>query len=253
MIVKTEAVVLRATKFRESSKILVFYTREHGKMSVIAKGCRGPRSKFGSSLEPMSHVQAVVYRKEGRDLQLLSQCDLLESFFRISEEMERLYAAMTIVALLDKVAHPEEKNEPLFDATVGALRAINNATQNAANVLYKYEMDLLGHLGYTLKFHECVACGASLAKAAPAGLKLEKGGVLCESCSRGQLTDGVVPGPVLYWLQQFEAIADDGDVTAFSVANGERTELRNILYRYLRRHVEGVERLRTDEVFSSVL
>jgi DNA repair protein RecO (recombination protein O) len=253
MIVKTEAVVLRSTKYRESSKILALYTREHGKMSVIAKGCRGARNKFGSSLEPMSYVQAVLYKKEGRELQLLSQCDLVKAFSRVPEDMERLYAALTIVALLDKVAHPEEKNEPLFESTVAALQTINNATLNAANVLYKYEMDLLGYLGYTLNFKECVSCGAPLERVATAGLKLERGGVLCASCTGKQLTDGVVSGSVLHLLQRFQVAADIGNVMDLSLDREQRAEVRNLLYRYLRRHVEGLERLRTEAVFASVL
>ena len=253
MIVKTEAVVLRSMKYRESSKILALYTREFGKVSVLAKGCRGPRNKFGSSLEPMSHVLAVLYKKENRDLQLLSQCDLVRAFRHIPEDLELLYPAMTVVALLDKAAQPEEKNEALFERTVDALQAIDNATQNGVNVLYRYKMDLLDLLGYTLDFRRCVSCGAVLGGEMTVGLKLEKGGAMCASCAQKYLTDGVLPGSILMLLQRLQEPRDIGDVTQVTLEKSERTEVGNAVHRYLRRHVEGLERLRTEEVFASVL
>ena len=77
MIESTDAIVLRAIKYGDTSKIVTLYTRRFGKVAVIAKGARSAKSKFGSALEPMSLIQAVFYRKENREVQLLSQADLL--------------------------------------------------------------------------------------------------------------------------------------------------------------------------------
>ena len=76
MIIRTEAIVLRTMKYRETSRIATLYTKERGKVSVIAKGARDGKSRMGGALQPMNHVVALVYMKESRDLQLLTQCDL---------------------------------------------------------------------------------------------------------------------------------------------------------------------------------
>lgn len=253
MIVKTEAIVLRSMKYRESSKILSLYTREYGKLSVIAKGCRGPKNRFGSSLEPLNYVEAVLYKKSNRDLQLLSQCDVIKPFHRIPEEMERLYVALTVVALLEKVAHPEEKNEPLFEVTLAALQSVHDATQNKVNVLYKYEIELLNLLGYMLEFHRCASCGRPLTEERPVGLALDKGGVVCRPCAQKTPTDGTLSGQALVLLQKFQRCKTVNEVGAYAVLPEYRNELRDTLQRYLRRHVEGVERMRTEKVFAAVL
>jgi len=72
-------------KFRDTSKIVSLYTRRFGRVSVVAKGARDRKSRFGAALEPMSHVSAVFYKKERSDLHLLSQCDLLNGFRRIAD------------------------------------------------------------------------------------------------------------------------------------------------------------------------
>ena len=96
-IVKTEAVVLKSMKYRETSKIITFYTRDFGKVKAIAKGARQPKNKFGSSLEPMSYVLVVLYRKEHRDLQLISQCDLIKTFRHLSEDLDKMAVCMSAI------------------------------------------------------------------------------------------------------------------------------------------------------------
>ena len=71
MIVKTDAIVLKSMRFRETSKIVTFYTRRYGKIAAVAKGARETKNKFGAALEPMTGVNLVFYKKEQRDLQLV--------------------------------------------------------------------------------------------------------------------------------------------------------------------------------------
>ena len=253
MIVKTEAVVLRGMKYKETSKILTLYTREYGKLSVIAKGCRGPKSTFGSSLEPMNYVAAVLYKKDDRDLQLLTQCDVIKPFRHLSEDMERLHAAMTIVAMLERATHPEENNERLFTMTVESLEVINDATMNSVHVLYKFEMVLLDLLGFRPNFHVCHTCQTVLRSVTTAGLHLASGGVLCASCARNWAGDGTISGPTLRALQHLQEADRISEVTSYPMPTQIRNEVQGVLRKYLQRHVGGLEVLKTEEVFAALL
>src|SRR5436309_223798 len=77
-IVQTEALVVRSYRLGETSLIVSLFTRDHGLLRCVAKGARGPKSRFGASLEPGVRVSAVPYRKLTRDLQLLSKTDIAE-------------------------------------------------------------------------------------------------------------------------------------------------------------------------------
>lgn len=253
MIVKTEAVVLRGMKYRETSKILTLYTRQYGKLSAIAKGCRGPKSRFGSSLEPMSVVTVVLYKKEDRDLQLLTQCDVVRPLRRLSEDMDRLYAAMTVVALLERATHPEEKNERLFATTVSSLDAINDATVNPVNVLYKFEVSLLDILGFKPNFHTCSSCRKEMDGGTSVGLHLAMGGVLCASCSKDWAGDGTVSGQGLLVLQHLQDSDGMNEIARFSILPHVRNEVHEALRRYLQCHIEGLQGLKTEDVFSAIL
>ncbi|NDF71431.1 MAG: DNA repair protein RecO [Actinobacteria bacterium] len=70
-------VVVRTHKFGESDRIVTIVTQDSGKVKAVAKGVRKSGSRFGSRLEPMSHVQLQLYR--GRDLDIVNQVELVET------------------------------------------------------------------------------------------------------------------------------------------------------------------------------
>src|SRR5207247_3139168 len=78
----SDALVLRTYKLGETSKIVVLLTRERGKLRAVAKGARGPRSRYQSALEPLSQVRVGLHGRQGAELFRLGQCELLRSAFR---------------------------------------------------------------------------------------------------------------------------------------------------------------------------
>ena len=256
MIAKTEAIILKGMKYRETSKILTLYTRQYGKVSVIAKGARDPKSKFGSALEPMNYVLTVFYKKDNRDLQLLTQCDLMKSFRGISEDMGRLHAAMAIVELVDAVSHAEEQNVQLFETTVRSLEVINSATKNPLHLLYAFELQLAGILGFQPNFLTCHGCGRTMDETAMdesgVELQLNGGGVLCVHCVSKSLGQGRISAGSLKVLQRLQTLEDMEIATRMSFSSQIRNEIAGTLRRFLQSHVDGLHRLKSEEVFAAI-
>jgi DNA repair protein RecO (recombination protein O) len=256
VIVKTEAIVLKTMKYGESSKILTLYTLQYGKLSVIAKGARGPKSKFGSALEPMNHVLAVFYKKENRDLSLLSQCDLLGTFRHLSDDMDRMHAAMSIIALIDAVSHAEEENAELFRLALHSLGAVNDATKNAINVFYIFEIRLAGIAGFKPDFRVCARCGSPLdgktIKNGEAKLYMAAGGVACRVCSEAGIGRGTISASAVAVLQALQKSPDVRAVTEISLDARLREEIGTTLQNYLASHIEGLKVLKTEKVFAAI-
>ncbi len=257
MIVKTEAVVLKSMKYRESSKILSLYTREFGKISVIAKGARDRKSKFGSSLEPMNYVLAVIYKNEDRDLHLLSQCDLMKSYRRLTEDFERMSTAMAVLELINLIAHGEEQNEPLFKVLVDTLESINSATNSASNALYFIEMKLSEILGFKPNFLTCLKCSIPVSEDSGVSfgidVHLALGGVLCKDCSRSSGGDVRLSAPALNYLQRLQDSTTAKDIAETILLPQIKIEVGNLLRRYLQRHVENLHTLKSERVFAAIM
>ena len=140
MIVTTEAIVLRRRKQGDTSKILTLYTKAFGKLNVIAKGAREVKSKFGASLETFTHATVVFYRKEHRDLHLLSKAETIESNSQISKSLEKIEQAMAIIELVDNPREVEAAEATKKRAKAASSKkkgskkaARSEATENASN------------------------------------------------------------------------------------------------------------------------
>ena len=257
MIVRTEAVILRSLKYGESSKILHFYTRLFGRLSVIAKGARGKKSRFGSSLEPMSIVSAVLYKHENRDLHLLSQCDAILPLRKLTDDLDKMAVAMSVIGLVETIAHSEERNEPLFDVLTETLRVINGATNSAFSALYFFEVRLLEILGFRPDFHTCQGCSAPVGDFPSAGTHDARcgfgyAGVFCATCARegyGTRPVGIQTIKALQWLQDRSTAEQAMNL---SLSEHLRREIGESLRLFLRHHIEGFRDPKSEGVFSSI-
>ncbi len=246
MIARTEAVVLKSMKYRETSKIVTLYTLAFGKVSVIAKGARDLRSKFGASLEPMTHITAVFYRKPHRDLHLLSHSDIIEQFRRIHSEYDRMTAGYAVVDLLQAVMHGEEEHPGIFNLVTSALRAIETGTKNIPNVFYWYELQLAGLLGFAMSFDACGVCGAPIREGSEQrlGFNPMTGSIVDEGCGGSDARWISCSLRSVRILQQFSRITPEAAMS-IEAADESKREIERVLRGHFAAHVESTRRLRT--------
>ena len=119
---RDEGVVLRAIKLGEADRIVTIFTQGHGKIRAVAKGIRKTTSKFGARLEPTSRVALQCYK--GRDLDIVTQAETLESNRVLREEYALLTHAVPMLEAVDQVAQDREPNPALYRMLTGALRAL---------------------------------------------------------------------------------------------------------------------------------
>lgn len=132
-------VVLRTHKLGETDRIVTFITQESGKVRAVAKGVRKPGSRFGSRLEPMSHVQLQLYR--GRDLDIVNQVELVETANRTRGCLESTTEGLAMCEVVEQLSHDREPTPDLYRMLVGALRQLN--TKYSALVLPALQLRLL--------------------------------------------------------------------------------------------------------------
>ena len=101
-IIKTDAFVLKSFKYGETSKIVTLFTKDHGKLNAIVKGVRNYKSRICGTMESMNYISAVIYLKESRDLQLVSNAEYKRSFKGIVNNIDKIEIAYNIIELLNK-------------------------------------------------------------------------------------------------------------------------------------------------------
>ena len=126
---RDEGVVLRAIKLGEADRIVTIFTQGHGKIRAVAKGIRKTTSKFGARLEPTSRVALQCYK--GRELDIVTQAETLESNRALREEYALLTRAVPMLEAVDQVAQEREPNPALYRMLTGALRTLATTQQSA--------------------------------------------------------------------------------------------------------------------------
>jgi DNA repair protein RecO (recombination protein O) len=252
MIARTEAIVLKSMKYRDTSKIVTLYTLSFGKVSVIAKGARDIKSKFGASLEPMTHISAVFYKKPHRELHLLSDADILEEFRSLHSEYELMNAGFSVIALLNAVMHGEEEHPEIFRLVKRTLRALDTGTKNILSVLYCYEIQLAGLLGFAMSFDVCGICGTAVDAGGTGcyGFNPMMGTILDERCGGGEerwIPLSLQSARILQHLARVDPDAAAG----VGIPDATRMEIGRVLRSHFGSHVEATRRMKGFDAFGA--
>lgn len=171
-------VVLRTIKLGEADRIVTFVTERRGKVRAVAKGVRKTKSRFGARLEPLTHVALQCY--EGRNLDTVTQVEVIEAFRSVREDLDRLTRATALLEAIDAVVQEGDEDPRMLQMLLGALRTLEAGP--APMVVPAFFWKLLAHVGFSPVVDQCASCGVTEGLVAFA---LEEGGALCRSCARG--------------------------------------------------------------------
>lgn len=172
-------VVLRTYRLGEADRIVVLLTQGRGKVRAVAKGVRKTKSKFGSRLEPTSHIAVQLY--EGRELDIVTQVDSVDHFRPIRDDLDRITRASAMLEVVEQIAQEGEPNPRLFRMLLGALRSL--ADHDPPLVVPAFFLKLLALEGFRPVVDRCVECGELGPLVA---FHLESGGTRCSACRQGQ-------------------------------------------------------------------
>ena len=179
MLYKTEGIVLKSTEFEEADKIVTIYTKNYGKISAIAKGVRKTKSKFGSSLEILTHSIFLFYK--GRNIDIVSQTEILESFFSTSKEVIKFAFAVNCVEMVNKLTEEREINTGLFNLLKEVLHGLRKANDPKLLTL-SFKWQTISLLGYRPSINHCCRCNKSVKDQKEMYFNIKEGGLQCNNC-----------------------------------------------------------------------
>ncbi len=179
----TEAIVLHAFDYLETSRIVRLMTRDAGIQSVIARGARNSRRRFGGALDLFAQGTAEILMKPQRDLHALLSIDVARSRSPLGADVGRFTAASMIAELALRCSS-DEPAPGLFDAVELALDRIADAEpEHALAAALAGAWFIVGTLGFTPELDACANCHLPLAHTTPIAFSHAAGGVLCERCA----------------------------------------------------------------------
>jgi len=184
---RVDAIVLKHYDYGEADRMLTIYTRERGKLKVIAKGVRKVRSRKAGHLEPFMHASLLL--ATGRNLFLVSQAEAQNSFPKLRENLEMIGYASYTVELVDKFTFEEEENAPVFTLLKQTLMRLERGDEPMLAIRY-FEIRMLDVLGFRPELQQCVVTGAAI-QPEDQYFSASQGGAISPLAGKGQV--GAVP------------------------------------------------------------
>jgi len=179
MLYKTEGIVLKSMEYEEADKIVTIFTKDYGKITAIAKGVRKTKSKFGSSLEILTHSVFLLYK--GRNIDIVSQTEILESFFSTSKEVFKFAFAVNCVEVVNKLTEEREINIGLFNLLKKVLHYLR-VSNDPKLLTLSFKWQTMSILGYRPSLDYCCKCNKRIEDLKDMHFNIKEGGLLCNNC-----------------------------------------------------------------------
>jgi DNA repair protein RecO (recombination protein O) len=248
-----EAVVLRRVDFGEADRVLVLFTRERGKMPVVAKGIRRMSSRMAGHLELFTRSELMLAK--GANLDVVTQAETRDAYRPVREDLTRTSTAYLIVELTDALTEEDVEHPELFELLTTTFRALGT-TDDPRLVAAHYQLRLLDVSGFRPVLMQCINCHEDLAPGRNA-FSAFLGGALCPRCGPSEPSSRPIDTDVLKVLRNLQRSGLPGSarfrVPELVMREVERT-LRDLIERHTERRLRSPDllaRLRADPALSA--
>ena len=234
---------------REYDQVVSLYTKEKGRLDVLARGVKKITSKNSSNAEPGSCIIAEIV--QGKEWSHLIKVQPVDSFRGVRSDFYKSLAVQYAISFLKKVTHVGQCDEKLFSLLLSFLYFLDtNEISKYATLLDAYVVNSLGGLGVAPQLSACVVCGMQareivkheLADAQNmSGLYFMGGGIVCGDCALkkrnvGERVDDL--GTVkLYNIQRILDV-EWRMVELLDIPGNELGDVHNLVYEYACYHIE---------------
>lgn len=221
------AFLLHAYPFSETSLIIEVFVRDHGRLALLARGARRPRSALRGVLHAFQPLELGWFG--GGEVKTLAKAEWMGGLPLLRGE--GLLLGYYLNELLLKLLPREDAHAALFDAYTSALAALAHGATETAE-LRRFEKTLLRELGYGLVL-ERDAHGRPIEAERAYRYQIERGAVAADETEAGQGISG----------RTLLDLAEDNYADARCLAESKQ------LMRYLLGHYLSGQPLQTRRVF----
>lgn len=182
MVHRTKGIVLRTTPFGEADLIVNYLTLDYGILTLFAKSPRKTKSRFGSSLEVLTHSRISFWGKEQTVLPRLTQSDIIHPFQSIRDNLHCLLKISEIIELTLNFIPEQDSNKKVYLLLLQTLRGVEQHPTHGLGILH-YKIKFLKLAGYAPQLDACGRCGKE-----GFGFYVSEGSILCETCAMGMVS-----------------------------------------------------------------
>lgn len=182
---RSQGIIFQKKDVGEADRLFSIYTRDFGRLDLLARAERKIKSKLRGGLELfyLSEVEFI----QGKTYKTLTDTILIDSYQGLRKSLEKLAEAHKISNILDRLMKEEESDGNIWELVLEAFGSLDSWREDKENwklVYYYLLWNLLSFLGYQPELYQCPECQKKISSG-KIFFSLGKGGLICEQC-RGE-------------------------------------------------------------------
>ncbi len=174
-----EGIVLSYYSYKENDKIVNVFTKNNGRMSLLARGAMKPSSNFGGKIEPITRIEFLY--SVGRGFPFMSEVKELSPYLKIKSSIKILKQSLVLIEILKKMYPEEKKDVLLYKMSKRYIDILNmdGVTKLLAEFLIlSFKLNVLNHEGLNFSIDICNECGNTKSRFSMSA----SGEILCSRC-----------------------------------------------------------------------
>ena len=231
----TMALVLRGVDYKESDKILTLFTRELGKLTVSARGCRKRGSPLAAGCQLLCWSEMVLYDYNGR--WSVKEAATERQFRGVRDDLDKLALACYFAEVTELLAVEGLPNPELLSLMLNSLHALDQMNKPLSLVKAAFELKAMCLAGYEPLLEGCAVCGCDPSE--ELRFHLKEGVLHCARC-RAELGEGIsMPlTPKALSAMIHIAYGDPKRLFSFPIEGDDLSRLADLTEAYLHTQLE---------------
>ena len=231
MFLKTDGLVVRQVNYKDNDQILTVLTKEHGLMTLKARGVRSRSSRLKGACQLLAYSEFTVF--ENRGFHTIDEANAIQMFPELRTDIELLSLASYFAQVAEVLSQEDMPNPELLSLTLNAFYALCRrlCTPELVKAAFELRAACLG--GYTPELSGCAICG----NPEPNRFDVRGGILCCASCSAGEgLRLPVSPGSLA--AMRYLVSCDAKRLFSFRLEGRAVKELCDLAETYLQTQLE---------------
>ena len=231
MFLKTDGLVVRQVNYKDNDQILTVLTKEHGLMTLKARGVRSRSSRLKGACQLLAFSEFTIF--ENRGFHTIDEANAIEMFPELRTDIELLSLASYFAQVAEILSQEDMPNPELLSLTLNALYALCKRLCAPELVKAAFELRAACLGGYTPELSSCAVCG----NPEPDRFDVRGGILCCASCSAGEgLRLPVSPGSLA--AMRYLVSCEPKRLFAFRLEGRAVKELCDLAETYLQTQLE---------------
>lgn len=231
MFLKTDGLVVRQVNYKDNDQILTVLTKEHGLMTLKARGVRSRSSRLKGACQLLAYSEFTIF--ENRGFHTIDEANAIQMFPELRTDIELLSLASYFAQVAEVLSQEDMPNPELLSLTLNAFYALCRrlCTPELVKAAFELRAACLG--GYTPELSGCAVCGDP----EPDRFDVRGGILCCASCSAGEgLRLPVSPGSLA--AMRYLVSCDAKRLFSFRLEGRAVKELCDLAETYLQTQLE---------------